>query len=164
MTTDDPPPGLRPDSPVDKLVPKVPGGRRTKTRTDGGVVATSLQRESVLRDAAIAAEQATGTRELTEDEARRNIFLRLAIIVLGFVLLLGGLAMMVLPGPGIAGILAGLGLLAMEFPWAKRLLDYAKKKSRVDKVKEQPKWVQVTMWTLSAAAILGSIVALTVFR
>ena len=164
MGTKEPPSGLRPDSPVDKLVPKVPGGRRRTVRTDDGVAATRLQRTSVLREAAIAAERATGTRERTEDEARRNVIFRLGTIVVGFVVLFGGLAMMVLPGPGIVGIFAGLGILSRELPWAERMLVYAKKKARVDKVKEQPKWVQVTMWAVTAVAVVGSLVVVIFFR
>ena len=44
----------------------------------------------------------------------------------GFVLMLGGIAMLVLPGPGLLVILAGLGLLAREFVWAERALHRAK--------------------------------------
>ena len=34
--------------------------------------------------------------------------------------------MLVTPGPGIAAILLGLGLLAAEFVWARRLMDRIK--------------------------------------
>ena len=44
----------------------------------------------------------------------------------GFVLMFGGVAMLVLPGPGFLVILAGLGLLAREFVWAERALHRAK--------------------------------------
>lgn len=43
-------------------------------------------------------------------------------------MLLAGLAMIVLPGPGIVVIIAGLAILASEFSWAERLLDAAKVK------------------------------------
>ena len=128
------------------------------------MAATRLRRTSVLREAALAAEQATGTREKTEEETKRNLIFRLGTIVVGFVVLFAGLAMMVLPGPGIVAILAGLGILSRELPWAERMLVYAKKKTRVDKVKEQPRWVQVTMWAVTGAAIVGSFVVVTAFR
>jgi tellurite resistance protein TerC len=41
----------------------------------------------------------------------------------GGVLLLAGVAMLVLPGPGIVVIIAGLAVLATEYAWAKRPLD-----------------------------------------
>jgi len=47
---------------------------------------------------------------------------RLVIVVTGFTILLAGLAMIVLPGPAIIIIPAGLGILATEFIWARNLL------------------------------------------
>ncbi|MGI8615914.1 MAG: PGPGW domain-containing protein, partial [Actinomycetota bacterium] len=43
--------------------------------------------------------------------------------------LLAGLAMLVLPGPGIVVILAGLAILGTEYVWAQRLLRIAKEKA-----------------------------------
>jgi len=51
---------------------------------------------------------------------------RIAILVIGLTLVVGGLAMLVLPGPGILVIVAGLAVLATEFVWAERMLDTAK--------------------------------------
>jgi len=42
-------------------------------------------------------------------------------IVAGFTLLLVGVVMLVTPGPGWLVIFLGLGLLAVEFVWARRL-------------------------------------------
>ena len=39
--------------------------------------------------------------------------------VIGGTLLLGGIVMLVTPGPGIALVLAGLAVLAVEFAWAR---------------------------------------------
>ncbi len=47
---------------------------------------------------------------------------RIAIAVVGFTVLLIGVAMIILPGPAFIVIPAGLGILAVEFAWAKRLL------------------------------------------
>lgn len=47
---------------------------------------------------------------------------RVIRIVIGFSLLLIGLALAVLPGPAIVVIPLGLALLAGEFVWAQRLL------------------------------------------
>jgi uncharacterized protein (TIGR02611 family) len=48
---------------------------------------------------------------------------RFSRIVGGFTLLLIGIVMLVTPGPGWLVIFLGLGLLAAEFVWAKRLMD-----------------------------------------
>jgi hypothetical protein len=41
----------------------------------------------------------------------------------GFTLLVAGVAMLALPGPGWLSIAAGLALLAEDYPWARRYLD-----------------------------------------
>ena len=51
---------------------------------------------------------------------------RIFRIVSGFTLLAAGVVMLVTPGPGWVVILLGLGLLAAEFVWARRLMDRIK--------------------------------------
>lgn len=48
---------------------------------------------------------------------------RIVIAVIGGTILLGGVIMLVTPGPGVAIILLGLAILAIEFTWAKLWLD-----------------------------------------
>jgi uncharacterized protein (TIGR02611 family) len=52
---------------------------------------------------------------------------RFSRIAGGFTLLLIGIVMLVTPGPGWLVILLGLGLLAAEFVWARRLMDRIKR-------------------------------------
>jgi len=47
---------------------------------------------------------------------------RLVIAVVGVSVVVIGLAMVVLPGPAIVVIPAGIAILATEFAWARRLL------------------------------------------
>ena len=46
---------------------------------------------------------------------------RVVVAVIGFTLLGIGVALLVLPGPGLLVIAAGIAVLALEFPWAERL-------------------------------------------
>jgi len=55
---------------------------------------------------------------------------RIAIGIVGGTVLVMGIIMMVTPGPGIAGILAGLGILAIEFTWARIWLKKVKAKAQ----------------------------------
>ncbi len=59
---------------------------------------------------------------------------RILIAIIGFTVLLIGVAMIVLPGPAIVVIPLGLAILATEFVWARRLLRRVKKK--IEKIKE----------------------------
>jgi uncharacterized protein (TIGR02611 family) len=52
--------------------------------------------------------------------------MRIARTAAGGLLLIAGIAMLALPGPGWLTIAAGLALLATEFAWARRLLDRLK--------------------------------------
>lgn len=59
---------------------------------------------------------------------------RIAIALVGGTVMLIGVAMLVLPGPGILTIFIGLGILGAEFAWARMWLQRAKAagKSAVD--------------------------------
>jgi len=47
---------------------------------------------------------------------------RLIVLVIGLTVLMLGVVMLLLPGPGIVTIVAGLAILATEFVWARKLL------------------------------------------
>ena len=53
---------------------------------------------------------------------------RLIVIVIGFTVLIAGVAMIALPGPAVVVIPVGLAILATEFIWAKKLLDTVKER------------------------------------
>ena len=65
---------------------------------------------------------------------------RFSRIIGGFTLLLIGIVMLVTPGPGWLVIFLGLGLLAAEFVWAKRLMD---------RIKHEGNWVRSVVWRTS---------------
>lgn len=76
----------------------------------------------VFEQAAIEAELETGRREETVEQAKRHLLLRVLRVSAGTIVLLLGLAMLALPGPGLVTIAAGLALLAQDVPFARRLL------------------------------------------
>lgn len=64
---------------------------------------------------------------------------KVAVLIVGTIVLVVGLALVVLPGPAFLVIPAGLAILATEFVWARRLLRYAK--DRVGGVLERARGV-----------------------
>jgi uncharacterized protein (TIGR02611 family) len=64
-------------------------------------------------------------RHRKEQHRRRSRAYRIAFGVAGFVVLLGGifLSLPFVPGPGLLFVAIGLGMLALEFAWAERLLE-----------------------------------------
>jgi uncharacterized protein (TIGR02611 family) len=115
------------------------------------------ERRDRYRNAAIEAERDTGRRERTVEEAQRNIIVRIGIIIFGTLVTLAGLAMMVLPGPGIVVIIAGLGILASEVSWAERLLAYAKRRANVDSITAQHPWIKPVSIVLMVLGVAASV-------
>ncbi|QKW37071.1 TIGR02611 family protein [Actinomadura sp. NAK00032] len=73
------------------------------------------------------------------ERVRRNPLLntawRAGVFAVGTTVLVGGLVMMITPGPGLLGIIVGLAILATEFAWAQRALHRAK--TAADRAKEK---------------------------
>lgn len=68
------------------------------------------------------------------------LFIRkIGIFILGSIVLLAGVIMLVTPGPGLLGIIAGLFILSVEFEWAKKHLHTARRKLKEtnDKIKDK---------------------------
>lgn len=82
---------------------------------------------------------------------------RTLIAVFGVLLLLAGLALLVLPGPGFVLIAAALALLATQFEWAKKPLDYAKDKAQqgIDEVAKSPFRTSLTVLSAFALVVVG---------
>ena len=70
----------------------------------------------------------------------RSRIVRAAFIVAGFTLLIGGVVMLVTPGPAFVIIPIGLAILSLEFTWAERLLD----RSLEEAAKAQQKAAETT--------------------
>jgi uncharacterized protein (TIGR02611 family) len=58
-----------------------------------------------------------------ERHIRRSMAYRVLFVILAFAVLIGGLALIPLPGPGWAIVFIGLGMLALEFKWAENLME-----------------------------------------
>ena len=52
-----------------------------------------------------------------------HVLWQAGVLLVGMGLVIAGIAMLVLPGPGWAAIILGLIVLASEYAWARRLLD-----------------------------------------
>jgi uncharacterized protein (TIGR02611 family) len=53
---------------------------------------------------------------------------RVMVALLGAAVVVGGIALIPLPGPGWLIVFGGLAILSTEFEWAGRLLDFARRK------------------------------------
>jgi uncharacterized protein (TIGR02611 family) len=94
--------------------------------------------------------------------ARRSVnhSYRVVVGVVGGLIVALGLVTIPLPGPGWLTVIAGLFVLATEFTWAERLLEFTKRhvKRWTDWVTAQPVWVRLLIATVTAAFVYGVLV------
>jgi uncharacterized protein (TIGR02611 family) len=88
---------------------------------------------------------------------------RIAVLSVGVVVLAAGIAMLALPGPGWAAILLGLLILASEFTWARRSLDWARDKARRAKQQALSPEVRRRNQAIAVVVALGVLVAVVVY-
>lgn len=97
----------------------------------------------------------------TRDWVRRlpggEMIWKVLISVVGGAIVLGGLLLIPLPGPGWAIVFLGLAIWATEFVWAQRLLRRARQilKDWTDWAKRQPLFVRLLLGLLGLAVLLG---------
>lgn len=112
-----------------------------------------------------AADRARGSSRLrgVQDQLRRvrewvvarpggRTYWRLLVAVTGGVVVLAGLTMILLPGPGWLTVFLGLGVWSTEFAWAARLLTWTKQKAT-----QTARWATVRPLWLRA---IGTVVVL----
>jgi uncharacterized protein (TIGR02611 family) len=93
-------------------------------------------------------------RKIRSDPNKYRVY-RVLVAVVGVLLVLLGAATGWLPGPGgIPLTLLGLAVLASEFEWAHRLLQWAKRKVHEagERARRQPRWVR---WLGGVATLAG---------
>ncbi|GAA3445456.1 TIGR02611 family protein [Planomonospora venezuelensis] len=78
-----------------------------------------------------------------------RLTLKIVIGGIGGVLVVAGLIMVPFPGPGWAVVFAGLAVLALEFHWAHRLLEFGKRT-----LAAWMAWLGRQNWFVKAAVIL----------
>lgn len=98
-------------------------------------------------------------RDRLRDRPRAELGYRILVGVVGLAILAVGIVAIPYPGPGWAIVFIGLGVLATEFNWARRLLAYAKE--RYDTVMtwfhRQGKLVQIMGGVLTALIVAATL-------
>ena len=107
-------------------------------------------------------ERIAETRWRRRIAARRSLNhgYRTGVGIVGGLIVALGIVTIPLPGPGWLTVIAGLFVLATEFTWAERLLEFTKKhvKRWTDWVTRQAIWVRVLIGVATAAFVYGVLV------
>ena len=94
--------------------------------------------------------------------ARRSLdhAYRICVGIVGGLIVAVGLVTIPLPGPGWLTVIAGLFVLASEFTWAERLLEYTTRRvtAWTEWLGRQPVWVRLGVALLTAAFVYGVLV------
>ena len=85
---------------------------------------------------------------------------RVGVGIVGTLVVVAGLIMVPLVGPGWLTVIAGLFVLATEFTWAERLLEFTKRhvKRWTDWLAVQPVWLRLLLGLATAAFVYGVMV------
>lgn len=102
-----------------------------------------------------------GVKERRERHRERSKVIRAGVVLAGFLIVLAGLAMIPLPGPGLLVVAAGLAVLALEFVWAERLLEQTidQMSKATDQVKRASRAQQILLVVLGALVAVAAVTA-----
>jgi uncharacterized protein (TIGR02611 family) len=90
-----------------------------------------------------------------------HLIYRTVVGIVGGLVIVLGVILLPLPGPGWLVIFAGLAILASEFTWAERLLDYARDKvlAWTHWVGRQPLGVRLSIGTACVVIVAAAVIA-----
>jgi uncharacterized protein (TIGR02611 family) len=110
-------------------------------------------------------ERRPGFRERIEARATLRRTYRVGVAVLGGLVLLAGMFMIPYPGPGWAVVFIGLAILATEFIWARRVLQFARSKydAWTDWLGRQSLLVRLTVLAGTGLVVVATLYLLNVF-
>jgi uncharacterized protein (TIGR02611 family) len=130
------------------------------TNSDRGTKA-SKQNDSGASPAALA-HRFEVWRESVRARPMANRAYRVVVGVVGGAIVIGGLALVPLPGPGWVIVFLGLAVLATEFVWADRLETFARNqvKAWTAWLGGQALWVRVAFGLGTAIVVLGALYGL----
>lgn len=80
---------------------------------------------------------------------------RIGLEVLGWLLLLLGIAAIFLPGPGLLGIFAGLALLSQQYDWAERRVEPVRLRALKGAAEGVETWPRIVASCLGALVLAG---------
>jgi hypothetical protein len=80
----------------------------------------------------------------------------MTLIIVGWLLVLLGLAALVLPGPGLLLLFAGLAVLSQQYEWAERRVDPMAEKAFEVAKQGVSTWPRIALSAMAALAVIAS--------
>jgi uncharacterized protein (TIGR02611 family) len=103
----------------------------------------------------LRARRLAAFRERVRATSGGRVAWRIGVTVVGVAVVVGGIILLPLPGPGWLIIFAGLGILATEYEWARRLLGWGREQLRrwTRWAAAQPIWLRLVAGLLTLLVI-----------
>jgi hypothetical protein len=86
----------------------------------------------------------------------KRVAKRMVLETLGWVLVIGGIAALVLPGPGLLALFAGLAVLAGQYEWAERRLEPVKVRAYQTAADGVRTWPRIVSSVLGGCLVLAT--------
>jgi hypothetical protein len=80
---------------------------------------------------------------------------KLAVSIVGWVLVLTGIVLIAIPGPGLLLLLAGLVVLASEYAWAQRFVDPVRRRAFEAAEESVSAWWRIVVTALGGVWLVG---------
>lgn len=80
---------------------------------------------------------------------------RVLVEVAGWALVLGGVAALILPGPGLLMLFGGLAILSQQYEWAERRLDPIKYRALKGAAESVGTWLRIALSVTGALVLIG---------
>lgn len=80
---------------------------------------------------------------------------RVLMETLGWILVVGGIAALVLPGPGLLALFAGMAILSQQYEWAERRLEPVKQRALGAAADSVESWPRIVMSVLGAFFVMA---------
>ncbi|GAA0824779.1 TIGR02611 family protein [Streptosporangium amethystogenes subsp. fukuiense] len=126
------------------------------SETGAGDAPNEIVDAGVPKDEAAARPGIHGWLDGIRSTRAGRLTLKIVIGTIGAVLVIGGLIMVPFPGPGWLVVFAGLAVLATEFHWAHRLLEFGKRT-----LSAWTAWLGHQGWSVKILVVLTAAVTAT---
>ena len=80
---------------------------------------------------------------------------RVVLEIVGWTLVIAGIAALILPGPGLLGIFAGLVILSQQYDWAERRVEPIKKRALEGASDAVQTWPRIVLATLGGLVVVA---------
>jgi hypothetical protein len=80
---------------------------------------------------------------------------RIVLEVVGWILIVAGIAALVLPGPGLLMLFAGLVILSQQYEWAERRLEPVERAAKRAASEGVENWLRIALSALGGLAIIA---------